>query len=100
LGGQSPGRDELELQQLQRPLTRRNVQKGIFNADSSVEALIRVKMLPPNVAAKLTECKTDEALATLEHYAAEGFRVRKSPLGPAAWGQLLAYKKQSHAGKQ
>lgn len=77
-----------------------NFQKGIFDADSSVEALIRVKMLPPNVAAKLIECKTDEALATLERYAAAGFRVRKSPLGPTAWGLLLAYKNQSHAGKR
>ncbi|MDX1927702.1 MAG: hypothetical protein SFV81_14365 [Pirellulaceae bacterium] len=87
---------------LRLALSARNpdFQKGIFNADSSVEALIRVKMLPPNVATKLTECKTDEALATLERYAAEAFRVRKAPLGPAAWGQLLAYKYQSHAGKR
>jgi hypothetical protein len=79
---------------LRLALSARNsdFQKGIFNAESSVEALIQVKMLPPNVALKLTECRTDEALATLERYAAEGFRTGKSPLGPGAWGQLLAYR--------
>jgi hypothetical protein len=66
-------------------------EKGVFNADSSVEALVRVKWLPPHVAEKLTGCKTDEALGTLERYAAEGFRAGKPPLGPGAWGQLLAY---------
>lgn len=78
---------------LRRALSARNpdFEKGIFNADSSMEALIRVKMLPPHVAVKLTECKTQEALETLERYAAEGFRARKPPLGPGAWGQLLAY---------
>ncbi len=83
------------VESLRLSLTARNpdFEKGIFNADSSVEALLRVKMLPPHVAEKLADCKTDEALATLERYAAEGFRVRKSPLGPGAWGQLLAYRK-------
>jgi 23S rRNA A1618 N6-methylase RlmF len=74
-------------------------QKGIFNADSSVEALIRVKMQPTNVASKLTECRTDEALATLERYAAEGFRMGKPPLSPGAWGQLLAYRYQIQTDK-
>ncbi|MFO0820520.1 MAG: hypothetical protein U1A77_21415 [Pirellulales bacterium] len=68
-------------------------EKGIFNADSSVEALVRVKMLPPRLAEQLADCKTDEALATLERYAAEGFRARKAPLGPGAWGQLLVLLK-------
>lgn len=80
---------------LRLALSARNpdFQKGIFNADSSMEALIRVKMLPPHVAVRLTECKTQEALETLERYAAEGFRARKPRLGPGAWGQLLAYCK-------
>lgn len=69
--------------------------KGIFNADSSMEALIRVKKLPPHVSDKLADCKTDEAFETLERYAAEGFRSRKAPLGPGAWGQLLAYRNGS-----
>ncbi len=81
---------------LRLALSARNpdFRKGVLNADSSVEALIRVKMLPPHVAVKLTECNTDEALATLERYAADGFRARKSPLGPGAWGQLLAYRNE------
>ena len=58
-----------------------------------VEALVRVKGLPPHVAEKLAGCRTDEALATLERYAADGFRAKKPPLGPGAWGQLLAYRK-------
>ncbi len=66
--------------------------KGVFNADSSMEALIWVKKLPPHVSDKLADCKTDEAFDTLERYAAEGFRARKPPLGPGAWGQLLVYR--------
>ena len=82
------------VESLRLALSARNpdFEKGVFNADSSVEALIRVKMLPPHVAEKLAECKTNEALGTLERYAAEGFRARKAPLGPGAWGQLLAYR--------
>lgn len=81
------------VESLRLALSARNpdFEMGIFNADSTVEALIRVKMLPPHVAEKLTECKTDEALETLERYAAEGFRARKAALGPGAWGQLLEY---------
>lgn len=81
---------------LRLALSARNpdFEKGIFNADSSVEALVRVEMLPPHVAVKLTGCKTDEALGTLERYAADGFRAGKPPLGPGAWGQLLAYQKR------
>jgi len=84
------------VESLRLALSARNsdFEKGIFNADSSVEALIRVKMLPPHVAEKLADCKTNEALATLEGYAREGFRARKSPLGPGAWGQLLEYRNQ------
>lgn len=66
-------------------------EKGIINADSTVEALVRVKAVPPYVAEGLTGCQTDEALATLERYAAAGFRAKKMPLGPGAWGQLLKY---------
>ena len=79
---------------LRLALSARNpdFEKGIVNADSAVEALVRVKMLPPHVAEKLTGCKTDEALGTLERYAAEGFRAGKPPLGPGAWGQMLAYR--------
>lgn len=69
-------------------------EKGIVNADSTVEALVRVKQLPPHVAEKLAKCHTDEALAAVERYAADGFRAKKSPLGPGAWGQLLAYRKE------
>ncbi len=65
--------------------------KGIFNTDSSMEALIRVKMLPQHVSEKLTECKTNEAFEAIERYAAEGCRAGKPVLGPGAWGQLLAY---------
>ncbi len=63
---------------LRSALSARNpdFEKGVFNADSSVEALVRVKRLPPHVAERLADCKTDEALATLERYAAEGFRSR------------------------
>lgn len=82
------------VESLRMALLARNpeFEKGVFNADSSVEALVRVKLLPVHVAQSLTECKTGEALETLERYAAEGFRLRKSPLGPGAWGQLLAYR--------
>jgi hypothetical protein len=48
-------------------------------------------MPPPHVAKKLIEFKSDEALGTLERYAAEGLLARKTPLGYVAWGQLLAY---------
>ncbi len=68
---------------------------GIFNADSSVEALLLVETLPPHIAVKLTECKSTEALEILERYAAEGFRRSKNPLSPGTWGQLLAYQKYS-----
>lgn len=82
------------VESLRLALSARNpdFEKGIFNADSSIEALIRVKMLPPHVAEKLTVCKTNEAFEALELYAAEGFRARKTPLSPGAWGQLLAYR--------
>ncbi|MBA4192015.1 MAG: hypothetical protein C0467_28890 [Planctomycetaceae bacterium] len=85
------------VESLSLALSARNpdFEKGIVNADSSVEALIRVKILPPHVAMKLTECKTNEAFQTLERYSAEGFRARKTPLGPGAWGQLLAYQIES-----
>ena len=92
-------RDDADLpsivESLRLALSARNpdFEKGVFNADSSVEALVRVKKLPPHVAEKLADCNTNEALQTLERYAAEGFRARKSPLGPGAWGQLLAYRK-------
>lgn len=84
------------VESLRMALSARNpdFEKGIFNADSSVEALIRVKLLTPHVAEKLADCKTNEALETLERYASEGFRARKSPLGPGAWGQLLEYRNQ------
>ncbi|MEI8379537.1 MAG: hypothetical protein WCJ09_05380 [Planctomycetota bacterium] len=84
------------VESLRLALSARNpdFEKGIFNADSSVEALIRVKMLPPHVAEKLADCKTNDALETLERYAGEGFRARKTPLGPGAWGQLLEYRNQ------
>jgi hypothetical protein len=65
--------------------------KGVINADSAVEALVRVKALPPHVAAKLDGCGTDAALDALEQYAAAGFRGRKSALGPGAWGLLLEH---------
>jgi len=81
------------IESLRLALKARNpdFEKGIFNADSAVEALVRVKTLPLHVSAKLADCGTGEALDTLERYAAEGFRARKSPLGPGAWGQLLKY---------
>ena len=91
-------RDDADLpavvESLRLALSARNpdFEKGVFNVDSSVEALIRVKLLPPHVAEKLSECNIDEAFEILECYAAEGFRTRKSPLGPGAWGQLLAYR--------
>ncbi len=90
------------VESLRLALLTRNpdFQQGVFNADSSVEALIRVKKLPLNVAVKSTECRTDESLANIERYAAAGFRARKSPPGPGARGQLLAYRNQSQADKR
>ena len=81
------------IESLRLALKARNpdFEKGIFNADSAVEALVRVKTLPLHVSVKLADCGTGEALDTLERYAAESFRARKSPLGPGAWGQLLKY---------
>jgi hypothetical protein len=38
-------------------------------------------------------------MATLERYAGEGFRARKSPLDPGAWGQLLEYGKSHQDGE-
>ncbi|MGL5096305.1 MAG: hypothetical protein ACRDD1_11990, partial [Planctomycetia bacterium] len=66
--------------------------KGVVNADSAVEALVLVKSLPPVVAERLVDCDTENALDTLERYATERFRAKQAPLGPAAWGQLLAYR--------
>lgn len=85
------------VQSLRLALIARNpdFEKGVFNADSSMEALIQVKMLPPHVAEKLTECHTNEALEILELYSAEGFRARRAPLSPGAWGKLLAYLSRS-----
>lgn len=68
-------------------------QKGIFNADSSVEALVGVKKLPQHLAHELADCETDQTLVILEKYFAAAFRAKKSSLGPAAWGKLLAYRK-------
>ena len=84
------------VESLRLALNARNpdFEKGLVNADSAVEALLVVKGLPTHVAEKLTGCNTDEALATLERYAADGFRAKKMPLGPAAWGQLLACRKE------
>jgi len=62
-----------------------------------VEALVRVKALPPHVGEKLGDCGTDAALGTLERYAAAGFRKRKSLIGLGAWGHLLAF---CHARKR
>ena len=87
---------------LRLALSARNpdFQKGIFNADSSVEALVLVKSLPLHVSEKLRNSGTDEALAILERYAADRFRNDKAALGPGAWGQLLAYRNQSQGEKQ
>jgi len=81
---------------LRLALSARNpdFKKGIVNADSAVEALVRVKSLPKHVAEKLVDCGTDEALAVLERHAAAGFREKRAALGPGAWGQLLAYCKE------
>lgn len=80
---------------LRLALSARNpdFRKGIFDADSSVEALVLVKSLPPDVSEKLADCETEEALRTLERYAAERFRNGNPALSPGAWGQLLASKK-------
>lgn len=82
------------VKSLRLALSSRNpdFEKGIFNVDSSVEALLLVKKLPPHVATKLADCGTDEALDALERYAAEKFRSGKPTLSPGAWGQLLEYK--------
>lgn len=92
-------RDDPDLpavtQSLRLALRARNpdFQKGIINADSAVEALVRVKGLPPHVSGKLADCGTDEALAVLERHAVAGFRAQRAALGPGAWGQLLALTK-------
>jgi len=79
---------------LRLALSARNpdFRKGIFNSDSSVEALVLVKSLPPHVSEKLADCETEEALRALGHYAAERFRNGKPALSPGAWGQFLAYR--------
>lgn len=92
-------KDDLDLpaltESLRLALSARNpdFKKGVVNVESAVEALIQVQSLPPRLAAKLPGCGTDEALDTLERYAAAGFRAGKGPLGPGAWGQLLANRK-------
>ncbi len=68
-------------------------QKGVFNADSAVEALVLVDSLPNHIAQKLTACGTNEALSILERYAAEAYRAKSGTLGPRAWGHLLARSK-------
>ncbi|MFO0878359.1 MAG: hypothetical protein U0840_13545 [Gemmataceae bacterium] len=83
------------VESLRLALNARNpdFRKGIVNADSTVEALVRVKSLPLHLAGKLTDCGTDEALDVLELYAAAAFRAKWPTVGPGAWGQLLAYRK-------
>ncbi len=78
---------------LRLALSARNpdYQQGIFNADSSVEALLLVKSLPPHVAVSLTDCRTEEALQILERYAADQYRTGKPALSPGPWMQLLAF---------
>lgn len=55
---------------LRLSLSARNpdFQNGVFNADSSVEALDVVKSMSPDVSTKLTDRRTDEALATLDRH--------------------------------
>ncbi len=83
------------VESLQLALIARNpdFQKGVFDADSAVEALVMVDSLPKHVAEKLIRSGTDEALAILEGYAAEAFRARRGELGPNAWGHLLVLRK-------
>lgn len=69
-------------------------EKGIAHSDTSVEALIRVTGHTPHVADMLAGWQRDEALATLERYTADGFRAKKTLLGPGAWGQPLAFRKE------
>ena len=66
--------------------------KGIINSDSSIEALVRVRMLPAHVADQLKDCQSIEALTALEASAAEAFRNNRPSMSPGAWGQLLAYR--------
>lgn len=83
------------LESLRLALKTRNpdFQKGVFNADSSVEALVLVKSMPANSYEKLQDCYIDEALDALERYAAHRFRKGKPALSPGAWGQLLALRR-------
>ena len=83
------------VESLRLALNARNpdYQRGVVNPDAVLETLILVKSLPKHVAEKLNDCGTDEALENLERYATDRFQTRKSPIGPAAWGQLLAYVK-------
>jgi hypothetical protein len=64
--------------------------RGVINGDSAVAALINVTSLPPSIQRNLTSSGTEEALDVLERYATAGFRQGKTPLGPSAWGHLLA----------
>ena len=84
------------LKSLRLALKARNpdFQKGVCNADSSVEALVLVKSMPAGSFEKLQDCYIDEALDALERYAAHQFRKGKPALSPGAWGQLLALRQR------
>jgi hypothetical protein len=74
------------IESLRLALRARNpdFQKGVVNADSSVEALALVKSLPESVSKQLQECDVDEALDALHLYAAHQFRQGKPAFSPCA----------------
>lgn len=71
-------------------------QKGIINADSAMETLLRAKNLPPAILAELGDCNIDTAISNLEAYGIERWRAEKPAFGASVWCSWLLYQQQKN----
>jgi hypothetical protein len=69
------------------------VEKGIMNKDSSLEALLLLKMEPKLRIPAIEGCGIDEATDVLERAVTAEYRSGRLPLGAGVWGRFLEYKK-------
>lgn len=70
-------------------------QKGIINADSAMEVLLRAKHLPPAILAELRDCDIDSAFSNLEIYGIERWRANKPAFGASVWCGWLLFQQQT-----
>lgn len=69
-------------------------QKGVINADSAMETLLRAKLLPPAILAELGDCNIDTAFSNLETYGIERWRADKPAFGASVWCGWLLYQQR------